>query len=123
MPHFETTLRKQNMICVCWVSRMILEYSGTQMSIEKLDGTLKPFCPATFQCQINTSHCVRFRCFQYLGLITDNSSAPEHIIRPSLEFYYHLGLNDKQIESNMKDHYDTGQFGLRYAMALYQLNT
>ena len=121
VPHFGM---RQTMICVCWVSKIILEYSGThRMSIEKLDGTLKPFCLATFQCQINTSHCVRFWCFQYLGLITDNSSAPEHIIRPSLEFYYHLGLNDKQIESNMKDHYDTSQFGLGCAIAFHQLNT
>jgi hypothetical protein len=61
-----------------------------------------------------------FWYFRYLGCITDKSSAPEHEIRSSLEFYYHLGLNDKQIESNMKDHYDTGQFGLGYATALDQ---
>ena len=49
--------------------------------------------------------------------------APEHTIRPSLEFYYHLGLNDIQIESNMKDHYDTDQYGLRYATMLSQFHT
>ncbi|KAF8200101.1 hypothetical protein BJ912DRAFT_873378 [Pholiota molesta] len=37
---------------------------------------------------------------------------PEHQIRPFVEFYYHLGLNDKKIESHMRDHYNNEQYGL-----------
>ena len=128
MPHLYYTRTEHDlyMLATWRVSRMILEYSRIQVLIENSTESSNHSAQcATFQlrCQINTSHCVRFWCFQYLGLITDTYSAPEHTIRPSLEFYYHLGLNDKQIESNMKDHYDTGQFGLGYAMALHQLNT
>ena len=104
------------------VSRMILGYSGTQMSIEKLNEKLRPFLSA-FQCWIKTTHSMSFRCFQYMGFITGNYSAPEHTICTSLKFYYYLSLNDKQIELNMKDHYNTDQFGLGYTIALHLLNT
>ena len=39
--------------------------------------------------------------------------APEDEIKESVEFYYHLNLNDPEISKQMKDHYDTQKYGLR----------
>jgi hypothetical protein len=39
--------------------------------------------------------------------------APDDEIKESVEFYYHLNLNDPEIAKQMKDHYDTQKYGLR----------
>jgi hypothetical protein len=41
--------------------------------------------------------------------------APEDDIQPPLTFYYNLGMNDVEISKQMKDHYDTDIYGLRYS--------
>ena len=57
----------------------------------------KPLC-----CEITTLFYLQFF-----------NIAPEDEIKESVEFYYHLSLNDPEIAKQMKDHYDTQKYGLR----------
>ena len=49
-----------------------------------------------------------------MSLLTILNIAPEDEIKETLKFYYHLNLNDPEIARQMKDHYDTQKYGLRY---------
>ena len=49
-----------------------------------------------------------------MSLLTILNIAPEDEIKETLIFYYHLNLNDPEIARQMKDHYDTQKYGLRY---------
>jgi hypothetical protein len=41
-------------------------------------------------------------------------TAPDHVIREPLTFYYQLGLGDNKIVEHCRGHYDEEQYGLRY---------
>jgi hypothetical protein len=42
-------------------------------------------------------------------------SAPDDDIKEPLTMYFNLGLNDKEVTKQLKDHYDTEVYGLRFA--------
>jgi hypothetical protein len=42
------------------------------------------------------------------------STAPDEDIQEAAKLYFELGLSDVQIVDQLSDHYDTGQYGLRY---------
>lgn len=45
-------------------------------------------------------------------------TAPEEIVRPWVEYYWDLGLNDILIADHVKDHYDTARFSMRFILYL-----
>lgn len=66
-------------------------------------------------CQISINHYVSGKPLCHtMSLLTILNIAPEDEIKETLKFYYHLNLNDPEIARQMKDHYDTQKYGLRY---------
>jgi hypothetical protein len=42
-------------------------------------------------------------------------AAPDEIIQEPLTLYFNLGLSDVEITKQLRDHFDTEDYGLRYA--------
>jgi hypothetical protein len=48
-------------------------------------------------------------------------AAPDNELEPVLKFYYHLGMNDKDIATAVMDHFDASTYNIRYVYSLYYL--
>ena len=49
-------------------------------------------------------------------------TAPNDQLRPALEFYFNLGMNDKDVATSVMDHFDSACYGLRCVLALYYMS-
>ena len=62
----------------------------------------------------SSNHFVRFSSYPFTANIHYDSTAPEDELRQQVEYYFHLGMSDPQILSNVREHFDMAMYGVRY---------